>query len=651
MFVPQVPEETVVNLILGTAGHIDHGKSALVKALTGIDPDRLAEEKRRGITIELGFARLVLPDGSTMGVVDVPGHERFVRQMIAGATGIDLALLCIAADDGIMPQTLEHIAVLEVLGIRQCVVALTKCDLVDADWLELVKGEVSAFLDSTVYAGSPVVAVSARTGLGLEELRQTLVCVSGSIERLKQGRDVRLPVDRVFIIKGSGTVVTGTLWSGCIRPGTELELLPKGILTKVRTVQTHGEQTDNAQPGSRVALNLSTLKTSEIRPGDFLATPGSIQSTNRADVWFTYLDTAKSGKPLESGQRVRIAHGTKEVLGRILFMNGLLKLQPNTSCLAQLRLDEPLLLSWQDRFVLRRYSPVSVAGGGIVLHCHPRRRTITNLSEDLQLRALRDGDRDVAIDATFSRSTCPVDAQSLAILAGVDAENTARRLSELSNAGTVQVVGQTTPSYYAKLNVLQKCLAALENALLEFHAKNPTVPGVTPAALKQTVVPRLLPNMVDAAFLALLDEAHRRGRVLMADGYVSHPKAGAGARAAEEQEAERLWAVLAGAGGAPPSLSELAAASSADTSLFHRALNLLEKQGHIRKVSKDFCFAAEAIEGFKAAVINQLKASGSASVSDLKEAMQTSRKYAVPLLEYFDAQGLTCRSGDMRRLR
>ncbi|MDR2586982.1 MAG: selenocysteine-specific translation elongation factor [Coriobacteriales bacterium] len=640
-----------MNLVLGTAGHIDHGKSALVKALTGVDPDRLAEEKRRGITIELGFARLSLPDGSTMGVVDVPGHERFVRQMIAGATGIDLALLCIAADDGIMPQTVEHIAVLEVLGVRQCVVALTKCDLVDADWLELVKGEVSLFLRSTAYADSPVVAVCARTGFGLEELLQTLARVSGSVKRLKQDTGVRLPVDRVFTIKGSGTVVTGTLWSGCVRPGAELELLPKGIRAKVRAVQTHGEQTDNAQPGSRVALNLSTLKTSEVHPGDFLATPGSIRPTNRADVWFTYLDTAKSGKPLESGQRVRIAHGTKEVLGRILFMNGLLKLQPNTSCLAQLRLDEPLLLSWQDRFVLRRYSPVSVAGGGMVLHCHPRRRTTTGLSEDLQLCALRDGDKDVAVDAAFSRSTCPVDARLLAVLAGVDAESTARRLAELGSAGTVRVVGQAEPPYYAKANVLQKCMAALENALLEFHAKNPTVPGVTPAALKQMIVPRSLPNMGDAAFLALLDEAHMCGRVLMAGGYVSHPKAGAGARAAEEQEAERLLAVLTAAGGAPPSLGELAAASAADTSLFHRALNLLEKQGRIRKVSRDFCFATEAVEGFKAAVVGRLEAAGSASVSDLKEAMQTSRKYAVPLLEYFDAQGLTCRSGDMRRLR
>lgn len=277
------------DLVLGTAGHIDHGKSSLILALTGTDPDRLSEEKQRGITIELGFARLSLDDGTTLGVVDVPGHEKFVRQMISGSTGIDMALLCIAADDGVMPQTTEHLAVLELLRIPTLVVALTKTDLVDDEWVEFMIDEVKGRLADGPYENAEIIAVSSRTGEGLDDLKAALGRAAKATKRQKASDSARLPIDRVFTIKGAGTIITGTLWSGAISIGDELEVLPSRLMSRVRSIQIHGESVDRAEAGHRVALNLNALSTEEVRPGDFLAAPHTVTATDRFDADFTYL--------------------------------------------------------------------------------------------------------------------------------------------------------------------------------------------------------------------------------------------------------------------------------------------------------------------------------------------------------------------------
>ena len=324
------------DLVLGTAGHIDHGKSSLVRALTGVDPDRLEEEKRRGITITLGFAQLALPDGRAVGVVDVPGHEKFVKHMIAGATGIDVALLVIAADDGVMPQTVEHVAVLQTLGITRCVVALTKIDLVDDEWRAFMKGEVEAWLANTAYAHAPVIEVSSKTGEGLDELKSALQAECDKAEHVKHGSLLRLPVDRVFTIKGAGTVVTGTLWSGTARPGDEIEILPEGARTRIRSVQMHNQPVEAAPAGNRVALNLNNVKTDEVHVGDMLCAPASIEPTDQIDVRLTYIDVAGTGKPLATGARMHVAHGTREVLGRVLLCDKVPQLAPGGSVYAQM---------------------------------------------------------------------------------------------------------------------------------------------------------------------------------------------------------------------------------------------------------------------------------------------------------------------------
>lgn len=634
-------------LILGTAGHIDHGKSSLVLALTGVDPDRLAEEKQRGITIELGFAELTLADGTAVGVVDVPGHERFVRQMIAGASGIDLALLCIAADDGIMPQTIEHLSVLELLGVPSCVVALTKTDLVDEEWLTFIQGEVKAYLATTRYADAPLVAVSSRTGSGLPELCDVLAHAVRSTRPAKEDTSVRLPVDRVFTIKGAGTVVTGTLWSGRIQVGDEVEALPGGLRARVRSIQTHGRDTECAEAGMRTALNLNAVKKSEIRPGAFLTTPGTLTSTAHFDAWLTYTDAGQSGKPLTSGVRVHVAHGTREVTGRVLLMDGQESLATRQSAYAQIRLDEPLPVSWRDHVVIRSYSPVHVIGGGTVLFAHPRRRTNLATGERALLDALRSNDATAACDAALAQEPHPVSAARLARATGVKEQAAEKYLNVLCSTGALRLVGKGKPPHYASRSVLARDLAALDNALLRFHTEHPLQPGVTKAELAQRSFKRIDPPCFDA----LLQQAAADGRIVASDGLISHPQAGSAAKQAEEQAAEALGAVLDAAGGAPPALADLIAQAGVTATLAHRALNSLEKHGRIVRVGQELYFSACAFNELRDAVRRHLEAQGPATAAALKEAMGTTRKYAMPVLERLDALGITQRDGDLRRLR
>lgn len=641
-------EQGARNLMLGTAGHIDHGKSSLVLALTGTDPDRLAEEKERGITINLGFAKLDLPDGRSMGVVDVPGHEKFVRQMIAGASGIDVALLCIAADDGIMPQTSEHLAVLELLGVPACVVALTKIDLVDDEWAAFMADEAAAALEGTRYAGAPVVGVSSRDGRGLDELKQAIAHAARVPVHDRATGGARMPIDRAFTIKGAGTVVTGTLWSGSVARDDELEVLPAGLRARVRSVQVHGEDVAEAAAGMRVALNLNALKTSEVRPGDFLATPGSVAPSDRFDAWFTYLGAGlPSDKPLETGARVHVAHGTREVTGRVLFMDGRERLAARESCYAQVRLDTPLPLSYDDRFVVRSYSPVHVIGGGRVLARRPRRRTVLSAHDAALLDALAAGDIMRACEAALALQKHPASPERIAADVGVEEHLLRDGLAALVDAKKALRLGEATPPCLAARDVVARDLSALENALLRFHAENPLQPGESKAALHA----RAFGRMDGPSFQALLDEAARAGRIVMANGLLSHPKAAGGAKAAEENAARAVLDALEKADAMPPAIDDIVAGCGCDAALAKRAVGVLERAGDIVKADKALYFARSSYDALEDAVRAHLQACGQASASELKDAMGLTRKYAMPLLELMDERGVTVRDGDTRRLR
>ena len=356
------------HIIIGTAGHVDHGKTALVKALTGVDTDRLAEEKRRGLTIELGFARLDFPDGSCAGVVDVPGHEKFIKNMLAGAGGIDLAMLVVAADEGVMPQTVEHLDILSLLGVRSGLVVLTKCDLVGDDWRALVRADVAARTEGTFLAGCPVVEVSSVTGQGIADLRRSLYALARQTEEKNIRAPFRLPIDRVFSVDGFGTVVTGTVIEGAVRLGDEVELAPSGVCARVRGLQVHGQRVDAAYAGQRAALNLADLKREGIRRGDAAVKRGSVRPTLLLDVRLRCLRDAARG--IENGSRVHLCHGASVQLARVVLLDAD-RLAPGESGLAQLRLTEPIAAKKGDRFVLRFYSPLETIGGGVVLDDAP----------------------------------------------------------------------------------------------------------------------------------------------------------------------------------------------------------------------------------------------------------------------------------------
>lgn len=634
-----------VNLVLGTAGHIDHGKSSLVRALTGTDPDRLAEEKRRGITIELGFAQLVLPSGRAFGVVDVPGHERFVRHMVAGATGVDVALVVIAADDGIMPQTVEHLAVLELLGVRTAVVALTKIDLVDDEWRAFITDEVASRLQRGPFAGAPIVGVSSRTGEGLPALLEALEAAAERAERTKEAGGMRMPVDRVFSVRGFGTVVTGTLWSGEVAEGDALVTLPARHETRVRSVQMHGRPCDKALAGNRVALSLAGLSTEDVRPGDFLCAPSCATLSDRFDAEFTYLDPFTRARPLASGVRVHVAHGTREVIGRVLLMDDTDALQPGEKAFAQIRLEEPLAVAYRDRFIVRSYSPVHVIGGGTVLTPHPRRRTTLKPEEQRMLTALDEGDVTRAVGAHLELAALPETQAEIARACGLDEPLVRDALALMADEARVCTLDARTP-LFARPALLQKLIATIERTLLSFHLDNPQATGVSKEALRQMALPA-----ADAMrFDALIEEAIRRKAITSTGGEISHPQASQGARKATQAAADKLAEALRAADATPPDLADIIQKMKIDPAVARKAATQLLRDGRAVRVDDTRYYDAAVIERYKAAVTQRIQTGGPATAAELKEAMGTTRKYAMPLLEYFDSIGFTRRDGDVRTL-
>jgi selenocysteine-specific elongation factor len=630
---------TTPSLVLGTAGHIDHGKSTLVHALTGTDPDRLSEEKKRGITIELGFAQLTLPSGRTMGVVDVPGHERFVRQMVAGATGIDIVLLVVAADDGVMPQTREHLAIIDLLGIPRGVVAVTKADLADPDWLDMVVDDVRGLLSETSIAGAPIVPVSARAGTGLPELLATLDEVAEEAEARHSNLPLRLPVDRVFTIAGAGTVVTGTLWSGVAKRDDQVELYPGNKRGRIRSVQIHGAPAEKAVAGNRVALNIAGLDTDDISRGDIVAEPGTLTVTDRFDARVTYL--ASEEKPFESGARVHVHHGTREVLGRVLLMDAE-SLQPGQSGLAQVRLESPLAPRYDDRFIIRSYSPMWTIGGGVVLDVLPPRRTTLRPHERELLDALLGHDLSGAALGLLASRAMPLTSAQVAAAIGVPRPQVADDLNK-ADLQRLKAGGET---YFVTAEAQEALLGGIERELLAFHDANPKATGLATGALRDRVDRRLEQKVFDA----LLDLAVERGAVVLAGGEARHPKAASTALAAEEEAAEKLTALLKAQGIAPASTAELAAEAGVDAGLARKVLGRLATQGELVRLGPDLHFDAVAVSAARAAIVGYLREHGSILPKDARDIVGSSRKYIMPLLEYFDSQGVTKREGDARTL-
>ena len=631
------------NLIIGTAGHIDHGKTVLVKALTGKDTDRLAEEKERGISIDLGFAPLELSDGSVVGIVDVPGHENFVRNMMAGATGVDLALLVVAADDGVMPQTREHLAILDFLGVSRGVVAISKTDLVGEDLVKLVTEEVRELLESSALKKSMIIPVSAVTGSGINELKKELERVAGEVRLKDEALPARLPIDRVFTLKGIGTVVTGTLWSGTIKNGEHLEISPAGRPVRVRSLGVHGSERDNVYAGERVAANLAGVSKMDVTRGDVLLAPGYLKPTYMVDARVTLL--RQRAKPLKRGTRLRFHHGTRELLGRVYPLEGE-AVAPGEARPCQLRLEARAVCAMGDRFVLRSYSPVTTIGGGTVVDAHPPKHKLRDEAALRQFKDLESGEPEKAVAVYLSRAVEPLSVGDLVLESGLAPVIVDGGIEALVSIGGAAALGDRAPALYLPSERYGEIEESIKRSLREFHAEKPLADGM----VKETLKKKVLGSWDRKAAEVFLDSLLRQGALESHGKVISLP--GGKATVTEEQVhlIDQIVKMIEHHAFSPPTLSELSAELSLDRQMLSDLIAIAEKQGGVCRVSPELYFSPGAIKQIEKSLRESIRPEG-ITVSEFRTLIGTTRKYALPLLEYFDRMKITSRVGDVRKLR
>jgi selenocysteine-specific elongation factor len=622
-------------LILGTAGHIDHGKTALVGLLTGTDTDRLKEEKTRGISIDLGFAHLDLPGGVSCGVVDVPGHERFVKNMLAGACGVDAMLLVVAADEGIMPQTREHLDILDLLGVTRGVVALTKTDMVEPDWLELVTESVSEYLDERGFGDFPVVPVSSKTGEGKDAVLRALAEAVAGIEDRSDAGSVRLPVDRAFTVEGFGTVVTGTLWRGAIAGGDRLVIEPGGVEARVRKVEVHGHEVASAHAGQRTAVSLAGVAKDRVPRGSWLLTPGTLAPSHMLDVRIRVLRDAS--KELRHRQRIRFHLGASEILGRVALLEGE-TLAPGKDALAQIRLEAPAVADRGDRFVLRSYSPARAVAGGRILvpAARKHRRGRPEILDALHRE--ESGSVDDRVAAALDAAGKPLSETALAKALGIPGTEAQAALAALAEAGRAVPVDE---SNFLSNKTLQDLGARAEATLDAFQKDHPIRWGMGRGELKSSLGTGITAPVFDAVI-----------RELIAAGRVSqrgdHFRRGDPEHALPPQLRSQVDAVareLARDQANPPSPKELEERTGARV---HEVLEHLTFEGQAVKVTPDLYLSSLHLQKLQEWLRNFFETNDRLTVAELKAAFGLSRKFSVPILEYLDREGWTRRQGDFR---
>jgi selenocysteine-specific elongation factor len=629
-------------IILGTAGHIDHGKSTLVKALTGTDPDRLKEEKERGITLDLGFASLDLPGGNRLGIVDVPGHEGLIKNMLAGVGGIDIVMLVIAADEGIMPQTREHLAICDLLHVKKGLIVLTKTDMVDADWLTLVRDEVRDFVKGTFLEKSPIVAVSSRTGENLPGLVQELAKLSNEVSPKSSNGILRLPIDRVFTMKGFGTVITGTLLSGTISTEQEVEVLPKAIRTRVRGIQSHNKAVTRSVAGQRTAVNLQNVEKDQLSRGDIIVSAGFFTPSRTLDAKLDLLKQAPRG--LKTGARIRFYNATQEAIGRITIL-GRNQLEPGEEAFVQLRLERPVLVQNGDRFILRFYSPMETLGGGMVLNPHPRRHKQATMEESQKnLAVLEKGSVEERIGLLVSLKGL-AGMEENAVVAGIsaDRQEVANALSSLANKKLLLRVDN--------LYVHTSHLAGLEKKTLDlvkqYHKDNPLKPGLDKEELKSALRVRLSPKVLNMTVDGLVKkkQLEAEGAKLRVPGFKA-----AGGKVNDEVKNRIVEAIRKG-GSQPPVREELPQLFGITEKDAKDLMKLLADEGRTVRINDSLHLDRDILEKVREDLKKHLAEKKEITMAEFRDLARTSRKFAVPLMEYFDSQKLTQRIGDKRVLR
>jgi len=638
--------------VIGTAGHVDHGKSSLVLALTGMDPDRLPEEKAREMTIDLGFAWLNLPGGEVAGIVDVPGHIDFIKNMLAGIGGIDAALFVIAADEGVMPQTREHLAILDLLNVSAAVVALTKTDLVpDSEWLEMVREEVHDVLATTSLAGAPVVPVSARREEGLGELLRVLEQVLGEAPPRRDLGRPRLPVDRVFTVAGFGTVVTGTLSDGAFEVGQDVEIVPGDIRARIRGLQTHKHKIDRAVPGSRVAMNLSGIRTDQLQRGQVVALPGTVRPTRLVDLRLRLLASAPG--PLKHNQEVDFFSGAAEVSGRTRLLDAD-EVLPGGEGWLQLRLSEPVAIAAGDRFILRQPSPSQTLGGGQVVNPHPRRRHRRFQLETLEhLRTLARGEpTDIVLQALKERE--PAGARDVVSASSLDEDAAIAALESLLAAGQASFLKGSEPRmpagqavagnrYLVSAPGWRLLSERLQAVLAEYHDQYPLRTGMPREELKSRLQPRQ--PWPGRLFNEMVERAVAERTVTEGEGTIGAAKHEVRFSPEQEKRVEALLSSFRAHAYTPPSMAEATATVGADV------LQALIDARALTRIGDDVLFLTETYEEIVDRVLAHLRTEGTITVAQVRDMFGTSRKYALPLMEHLDERRLTRRVGDQRVLR
>ena len=631
-------------IILGTAGHIDHGKTTLIKAVTGINTDRLKEEQLRGITIELGFASFDLPGGQRLGIVDVPGHEKFVKNMVAGATGIDLVAMVIAADEGVMPQTKEHMEICALLDVKYGLVVLTKTDLVDEEWLELVLDDINEFTKGTFLEDMPVVPVSSTTGKGLDEFIKTLDKMSAGIPERSLNSLFRLPVDRVFSMKGFGTVITGTLVSGRIQTGDTIMICPSGITSKVRGIQVHNQLVNFAEAGMRTAINFQGLEKAAINRGEVLTSPGALVPSYMADVSVHYLNSNK--KSLKNRMRVRLHTGTSEVLGNLILLDSE-EMLPGETREAQLRLDSPIALVRDDRFVIRSYSPVHTIGGGYILNPIPKKHKRFKPEVIAGLKCLvTDPPEEIIAYHVKESGYQGVLFSELKIMTNLHEK---KLDSLIQNLLSKKILIQTDREHRTFIhkssfsNLQEQVFAYLEN----YHKANPLKAGMPKEELKSK-----FPSAVGTKLFSLIiDRMIKDGKIISDRDTVRLAAHTVFLKTDQADVRKKILDIYLKAGLQPPYFKEISKTFDMDFAKSKDVFLLLIKEGSLIKAKEELYFHIDAINSLKKKLVDFLVLNKEITTPRFKEMTGASRKYVIPLIEYFDSQNVTIRIGDIRKLR
>jgi len=632
------------NIILGTAGHIDHGKTSLVKALTGIETDRLKEEKERGITIELGFASLDLPNGQHIGIVDMPGHEKFVKNMVAGSSGIDVVTMVIAADEGVMPQTREHMEICNLMGIEHGLVALTKIDMVDEDLLELALEDINDFVQGTFLEGKPIVPVSSVTNEGLEDFTQTLETICSTLPARKFSSIFRLPVDRVFSMKGFGTVITGTLMSGSVNVGTDIMVYPKRIVSKVRGIQVHSSGVEKAGPGTRTAINFQGLDKESVSRGDILSTPDTLIESYMVDAHFHFLKS--NAKPAKNRTRIRFHSGTSEILGYMILLDRE-ELLPGDDAPVQFRLESPVCCIKDDRYVIRSYSPVKTIGGGSILNPASQKHKLfdKDIIQGIEKLLLDDNEQIISFFLSL-KGFLGVSFSELRVMTNIPDKKLSASLQKML---AKQLIVQTDKEKqkYVSGSFFDDFKEKIIEKLRTYHADNPLKEGMPTQELKSK-----FQYIDDTKFFNILfTKLSKENHIVLDKSIVKLSDHEVALQVDQHEIKANIKKIYQTSGLTPPFFRTICQDLDIDKKNGTDVLHMLIDEKSIVKTKDDLYFDAKKIQTLEEKLIAFLKAKESITTPEFKEMTGVSRKYVIPLIEYFDAINLTIRVGDTRLLR